>query len=699
MKRLKHLLQSNNFFRVIALLALIYSLVLTLLPNYKSKYKGTEEELKLTVLDIKIDGNKLTLNLLGKEKLVGTYYIKTKEEKEWYENNIEIGDKVHLKGKLVVPEDNTIPNAFNYKKYLYQNKIYYTLNISEIKILDKTNNIFYKIKNYAYNRANNIKNNKYIYAYILGSTDGLDNSVLNSYRTNGVSHLFALSGLHVGIFSMVLLSILKKLKIKDIITYIIIFLVLLLFSFITGFSSSMLRSTLLFFLLGINKIYKLEVKTINILYLVFTILLMINPFTIYSASFILSFTTTFFLMLGSEMLQNKNYIKTLFAVSALSFVSSIGVSIYFFGSINPLGILLNLIFVPFVSFIVFPLALIVYICPFLINLLVLFTNIMEYLSLKFATINMTIYFPNINIYTVLIYYILLTISLKTKNKKILIFMLSIIIVWKVYPYFNDETIIYFIDVGQGDSALLVTPHKKHALLMDTGGSIKYKKEPWEETKTSYNIATDSLIPFMRSIGVYKLDYLIITHGDTDHGGSAVDLVKNFQVSKVIFNCGSYNDLENKLIKVLDMKNIKYYSCIKELNIDNNKLYFLNTKDYDNENDNSSVIYTELNNYKFLFMGDASILTEKEILNKYNLPNIDMLKVGHHGSKTSSSEEFIDTINPKFSIINVGKNNRYGHPNKEVLDTLDNSKIYRTDIDGSIMFKIKKDKLNIGTCPP
>ena len=182
-------------------------------------------------------------------------------------------------------------------------------------------------------------------------------------------------------------------------------------------------------------------------------------------------------------------------------------------------------------------------------------------------------------------------------------------------------------------------------------------------------------------------------------GEAVNLVNNFKVEKVIFNCGEYNDLEKELIKVLDKKKIKYYSCIKELNIDKNKLYFLQTKEYDNENDNSNVIYTELNDYKFMFMGDASVTTEKEILDKNNLPDIDVLKVGHHESKTSSSKEFINEINPKYSIISVGKNNRYGHPNKEALNNLKNSKIYRTDEDGSIMFKIKNNKLKIETCEP
>ena len=211
--------------------------------------------------------------------------------------------------------------------------------------------------------------------------------------------------------------------------------------------------------------------------------------------------------------------------------------------------------------------------------------------------------------------------------------------------------------------------------------------------------TDTNIIFFKSIGISNIDNLILTHGDYDHMGEAINLVDNFKVDNVIFNCGSYNDLEKELIKVLDKKKIKYYSCIKELNIDNNKLYFLHTKKYDNENDNSNVIYTKLNNHKFLFMGDAGIEKEKYILEKYNLSNIDVLKVGHHGSKTSSDKYFINEVNPKYSIISVGKNNRYGHPNSNVLENLDNSKIYRTDDDGSIMFKIKHNKLQIETCSP
>ena len=259
--------------------------------------------------------------------------------------------------------------------------------------------------------------------------------------------------------------------------------------------------------------------------------------------------------------------------------------------------------------------------------------------------------------------------------------------------------ISYLDVGQGDSALIRLPNNSGNILIDTGGKFSYEMEKWREKGSKYSIVKSSTIPFFKSFGIKKLDSLILSHGDYDHIGEAINLVDNFNVEKVIFNCGEFNDLEKELIKVLDKKKIRYYLCIKELNIDNNELYFLQTKEYDNENDNSNVIYAELNGYKFMFMGDAGVDKEKDILDKYNISNIDVLKVGHHGSKTSSGKVFIDGINPKYSIISVGKNNRYGHPNKEVLNNLDGSKIYRTDQDGSIMFKIKKNKLRIATYSP
>ncbi len=308
----------------------------------------------------------------------------------------------------------------------------------------------------------------------------------------------------------------------------------------------------------------------------------------------------------------------------------------------------------------------------------------------------TITLKHINITIVILYYILITYtlnSIKKNNYTPLILLITILIIHNQINIVDKNLKVIIIDVGQGDSILLKFPHSKANILIDTGGIINYTN------KKTYSLAKNKIIPYLKSEGITKLDYLITTHGDFDHMGESINLVNNFKVEKVIFNCGEYNDLENKLISTLKTKNIKYYSCINELNIKKYKLQFLNTKNYTDENTNSNVIYLNYNNYKFLFMGDTSIQKEKDILKKYNLSNIDFLKVGHHGSNTSSSKKFINKVNPKYSLISVGKNNRYGHPKKEVLKTLSKSKIYRTDKDGSIKITIKPKVYNIKTCAP
>ena len=165
---------------------------------------------------------------------------------------------------------------------------------------------------------------------------------------------------------------------------------------------------------------------------------------------------------------------------------------------------------------------------------------------------------------------------------------------------------------------------------------------------------------------------------------------------VIFNRGDRSSLEEEDIGILDDRGIRYDTFGDKISVHGVYLYFLNDKIFDNENDNSNVIYFEYLKYKFLFMGDASSNVEDYVMSKYNLSDITFFKVGHHGSKTSSSKDFIDCITPKISLISLGRGNIYGHPNEEVLENLNNSKIYRTDLDGSINIKINKIKVRVRT---
>ncbi len=699
MLKLRKILLCDKLYIITTLLILLLALIITLYVPYKSKYKKSDTAFTCKITKYEIDGNLLDLNLLCKEKIKGSYYIKTKEEKTYLENNLKIGYIVKINGTLNEPKNNTVPFGFNYKKYLYNEKIYYIIDIDELKITNKKLNIFYKIKNYAFKRANSLKKSEYYNTFILGNTSKIDNQVLNSYRLNGISHLFALSGLHVSIFSLVLLKILKKLKIGELSRYIIIFLFLILFSFITNFSPSILRASLLFFLLGINKTFYFFIKTENVLYLVLDILVIINPFIIYNISFLLSFITTYFIVIGSDLINDKSYIKGLLKTSTIAFIGSLGLTLYYFNQINLLSIILNLLFVPLVSFIIFPLSILSFILPILNNLFVLLINILEKLSLLLNNISLKITFPHIPLIYIFIYYILVFILIKFKKKKLLIPLILLLIFLKIKPLLNTNTIVFFIDVGQGDSTGIVMPHNKETFLIDTGGKLTYKMPSWKEKKDTYSISLNTLIPFFKSLGITKIDYLILTHGDADHMGESINLINNFKIKNVILNNGPYNNLEKNLIELLERKKINYTSNINKIKTKDITLNFLNTKLYDNENDNSNVILTNINNTSILLMGDAGIEKENDILKKYKLNIVDFLKVGHHGSNTSSSETFIKKITPKYSIISVGENNKYNHPNKEVLNILKSSKILRTDLNGTIELKINKKSYKIKLYSP
>ena len=671
MAKLKIILQYDRVFYLLLVLALMWAFIRINVIKYHSRIIPSSS-FEGIVTNIKYSDNSYKITVKNKEEVICYYNSKNKLD-------ISFGDKIKIVGDFYEPSNNTIPNTFNYKKYLNHNRIFYLFSAKEIILLEENSRLDYKIKNFIIKRIDKSldKTKGYVKAFIIG--DKTDLEEYQTYQANGVSHLFALSGMHISLLTMVLYFFLKKFKYQNI--FIIIFL--LLYLMIANNSASLLRSVIFFILFKINKRFNLDISTKNVLIITVVLLILINPLIIFDYGFLYSVIVTFGLIISSKYFR-KNYLFNLFLTSLVAFLFSLPITLSTNYEINLLSIVNNLFIVPLISLIIYPLSLLTFIIPFLEPLLCFILSILEKINGILNILAIKLVVPKVSIIFYLIYYVFLILFIKSNNYKYLIISLILILSLKLKPYLNNSINIYFLDVRQGDSVLIIDKNK--VLLIDTGG-IKNKT------------VSDNTIKMLKSLGYSQINTMIITHGDFDHMGEAITIVNNFTVEKVIFNCGPYNDLESELIKVLDKKKIKYYSCIKELNIDKNKLYFLQTKEYDNENDNSNVIYTELDGYKFMFMGDASSSTEKEILNKYNLPDIDILKVGHHGSKTSSSEEFIDEIKPKYSIISVGKKNCYGHPNKEVLNNLEDSKIYRTDQDGSIMFGIKNNKLKIETCGP
>ena len=695
MIKLRTILLCNYPYYIILGIALLYFLITNFFITYKSNYENITN-IDVKIIDITIKDYGIKLILKNKEKMIGYFYLNS-EEKEQFINKFSIGDIVNINTTELEINSNTIENTFNYKKYLYNNKIFHVLKIDTIELIKENKNVFYKIKNTLINNSFKLKKSyPYINGLIFGKDDYINNDVVESFRQIGISHLFAISGTHISIFVVILNYFLKKVKIYEEKRSIIIILFLFFYMFLTSYPMSVLRSCIFTILLTINKLFYLFIKPRNLLFLTLSIILFINPLYLFNLGLQLSFIISLTLILMSDYFKKiKGKIKLSLAISLFSFISSFPIIINNFYEINFLSIIYNLFFVPFITLIILPLTIISFILPFLDNFLHIFLLILEYLTLFLCKIDcFKITFCKVNFVIFCLYYLFIIFifyNLKLNKRKYLIILIIVFIIHSKISFINQNYIM-FIDVNQGDSTLIVV--NKKVTLIDTGGILQSNNENY-----NYNISKNRIIPYLKSKGIKKIDNLILTHGDYDHMGDAIYLVNNFKVAKVIFNIGEYNVLEKKLIKVLDNKNIKYYKGLKELRMDNYKLQFLNTKKYDNENDNSNVIYLEFNNYKFLFMGDAGIEKEKDILEKYNLKDIDFLKVGHHGSNTSSSKEFIDKINSKYSLISVGKSNKYGHPKDSVLNILSNSKIYRTDIDGSIKIKVNKKGYTIETCSP
>ena len=489
--------------------------------------------------------------------------------------------------------------------------------------------------------------------------------------------------MHITLLSSIILKILKKFKIKETKRYIITSLLLILYLSLIGLSPSALRGVLFFILFSINKIYYFYIKPQNIFILVLSITLLINPYFIYDIGFQYSFLISITLILTTNLITG-NYLLKLLKTSTISFLISIPISLSNYYQINLMSIIYNLFFVPYVSIIIFPLSLITLFIKQLLPIYNILIFILEKLSLFAAKISIgkLIFFKTTSIIYIiyLLIIILVFIKLKNKNIKPLIILIVLLLLHYIYPTFTRSTYIKMIDVGQGDSILIHSNNE--SILIDTGGVLNYG----EEDKSK--IVLNTTVPLLKSLGIKKLKYLILTHGDADHMGEAKYLIDNFKVENVIINLGEINYLEKELIeKRKDTK--KGYEGL-QISCGKIQLIQLN-KEYQDENTGSQIYYATDGNVNILLTGDASIESELNLIKKYNLPKIDILKVGHHGSKTSTGEKLLQNIKPKLALISCGEDNKFGHPHRFVINNLEtyNINYYLTSNQGTITIDLNK----------
>lgn len=583
------------------------------------------------------------------------YLFQSKFEKYYvyeFDNDKEIGDFLKIKGNKRELNFSKVQSQFDFETYLNKKGVYYELSVTEVKINFKTPIRLKDFKNHFLNNFNE-ETRDFISSLLFSSGyEGEEVATLQSLQLN---RLISTSGLYLYAllkFLEFLLSFVKKEKAKKGLAISFI----LLFQIILFPKLSVLRFTISKIFSFVNRSFLKEpfpYLTIHSLSLLF--LLLFDFHFAYQDAFIIGLFLPIFIYFIRPLFKRTRWWKKPIVFSIAIYIFFIPFTLKFNCSLNLLMLPVQVLLSPIL--IVFYMVSLLALCGIpLYEIIEHFFVILKQIIRFCGNFSLEIYSPPLSFGETFLFYLLLIlffyyllVGFKPIYKRIALifgFALSLYFI-PIENLVSSE--VYFINVGQGDACLIRNGNT--AILIDTGGS-KY-----------VDIANECLIPFFKSKRIYDIDLVITTHNDYDHNGALNELVNNFKVDKVVTSKSSF-----------------------PLEIGGIMLRNLNTKDYEEDNDNSLVINFKMWGKEFLIMGDASKKVEEQILNENHDLQCDILKIGHHGSDTSTSERFIKTLMPDEAIISVGTN-YYGHPHKSVLTLLDkyDVRIRRTDIEGTIRY--------------
>lgn len=626
------------------------------------------------------------------------------------DKSLNYGEKIFFDGVLKKPLDNTNPLLYNQRLNLLSNNIYGSMTINEysLELLDSPKEFKYRFKEGFHKETNRVfdtyldkNNSSIIKSMILGNSSYMMEGELQIYRELGLGHILAVSGLHIGIISAFILNILMRFSISRKTSSIITILILFIYGYLIGFPHSMMRGIIMFTLLILTKLLHEHSNPINVLSLSALIILFLNPYALFGLGFILSYTAVLSLYLFSKPIEaffypyNGYFAKTLSSILAVN-IGILPIQAYYFNYVSLLGLVANLINIPLLSFslvLSISMFLIEYILPFfntglslILNIILSLEGIIRNIISEFSFLIFNLASPTLA--SIILYYsgiaILLGLihvsKLKVGVKNSILVFICLMIVFNFVNISLDDTLeLHFIDVGQGDSLLLRKSGRN--ILIDTGGSL-----------LSNYVGEQITLPYIKKLGINKLDGIIISHFDADHAGALPSLIDNLEIDNIYASYipeeNIYNEIKNNRIAFTQLKEGDKLRVNENLIL--NTLWPLDTNGL-SSNNKSLVLSLNYNEYEILLTGDIEKEAEFMLLDKM-ASNIDLLKVAHHGSNTSSTDEFLQVIKPKNSIISVGRDNQFNHPSDELINRLSNlnSSIYRTDEMGLIKVKIDKD---------
>lgn len=622
---------------------------------------------------------------------------------------LEYGSIIKINAQYTEATRDRNYGGFNYKTYLRTKKIYGIFNVEDVEIVKNgSDNIIIKLRKYIKSKLREKlkkENSELAISLIVGDRSHISSEVEDNFKKANLMHMLAISGAHFSYVILIATFISNRLQHKRL-GQLIQIIAIIFFMNLTGNTASVVRAGIMSILLIGSSICKRQNDSLNNIAISAIIQIINNPYIIFDSGFMLSYSGVLGIILFYKKISEHIHFKSIaLTISANIFI--IPIMIYNFHTISGSFIISNIcaswllgiiIILEFISLCI-PIKLLYMILDLLIMMLRKIAEICA--NIPFAQM----YVPRYAIFFVIVIYILIFCRKLKCRKYVYSFLtigVSILLIVNFTDVYQDRMRINFIDVGQGDSCLI--RYKGTNIMIDSGGSLSKNKDG-----KSYDIGENVLNNYLLNRGITRLDYIMASHFDEDYSHGFIFLLKNMKVKNVIiseqYKTSSIYEQFKQICKKQNIQ-IIYVRSGDEIRIKDLAFKILHPKSKENQisenplNNNAIVCMVKYKNRRILFTGDIEKVAENEMVKEYtNGLKADILKVGHHGSKTSTTKEFLDLINPSVALIGVGQNNKFGHPNEDVIKRLEekNIQIYRTDEMGEISVIIDKNgKIKINT---
>ena len=676
--------------------------------------------LQLDPNDMRINGNLLTGEALlqseGKEETVYFYYtIGTEEEKFNWEQQ-RFPQRVVATVQLEKPEAERNLHQFDFEDYLNAKSVHWVVTVEAIQSLSEDRSFWSWPSSIRRSiilmleKLPAVQTTDYIQTMLFNQSHTIAGDTLDAYRGIGLLHLFSISGMHIQLLLSQMRYILLRMKVSHETTNKLLVVFLIAYGVLTGWGIGVFRAICTHFILLMGKITGHRIEAKDAFALTVMVAVFYNPLLIYSASFQLSYLLAgvlYFVAPVSAEWKLNGLLKDI-CLTALMTMVSFPVVAYHFFEVSWLGIFVNVIFSFFFSWLLFPLFWLLFFAvlffpeaPFLGVLCAVSDNLLTLLEtfagaaadLDFASLVTgrppAFYFALVWIALVLL---LLSVEKAQRDIRVLCFLMAAVGLFSVAHQLTASGKVVMLDVGQGDAILIITPFHRSAVLIDTGGVITFEREAWQVRETA-TTAGEKLVSIIKAEGVKKLDRVFLTHADQDHVGSLRELAEGLPIDAVYFPKGAEGNaaFAAVLLELQSQHQVGLFPLLGkvDLEIDADFVFHILAPLAPGEggNEDSLVIQTSIGGLDWLFTGDLGEKGEEVLMRTYPDLKTDVLKIGHHGSATSSSEGFLDHVQPELALISAGKQNRYGHPDAQILERLElrNIPIFRTDRQGAIHF--------------